>query len=78
MVTRAIRVGQPFGYIQFPTAETMSRVPEHRLGPLPMYFSAEIIEDFASNWMLRARDHARWYAIYDRMMAGYSPTSHRR
>jgi len=76
IVSRAIRSGQAtgFGHIRFPSAPEMARMPEHRLGPLPMYFSAEILEDFAANWMLRARDHGRWYAIYDRMMAGFSPT----
>jgi uncharacterized protein (TIGR02996 family) len=78
MVSRAIRRGSEFTKLVFPEADEMRRMPEHRLGPLPMYYSAEIIEDFEADWMLRARDHARWYRIYDRMMAGYSPTSHRR
>jgi hypothetical protein len=76
IISRTIRSGQAatFGHFRFPSPEEMARMPEHRLGPLPMYFSAEIIEDFQGSWMLRARDHARWYAIYDRMMAGFSPT----
>jgi uncharacterized protein (TIGR02996 family) len=78
MTSRAIRAGTPFDQIVFPDPVTIASHPDHRLGPLPMYFSAEILEDFDASWLLRARDHARWYAIYDRMMAGFSPTSHRR
>ena len=77
IVSRAIRAGTPFDRIQFPNGAEMQAHPDHRLGPFPTYFSAEIYEDFDQSWRLRARDHARWYALYDRMMAGYSPTSHR-
>lgn len=75
IVSRAIRDGTPFATLRFPTGAMMLEHPAHRLGPLPLYFSAEIVEDFDAPWMLRARDHARWYAIYDRMMAGYARTS---
>jgi uncharacterized protein (TIGR02996 family) len=78
MVSHAIRAGTPFATLWFPTGAMMLKHPAHRLGPLPVYYSAEIIEDFDAPWMLRARDHARWYAIYDRMMAGYSRTSPRK
>ena len=80
IVNRAIKDGRgrsAFATLWFPSGAMMAKHPAHRLGPLPLYFSAEIDEDFGASWMLRARDHARWYEIYDRMMAGYSPTSHR-
>ena len=77
ITNHAIRSRQRFDMLWFPSGAMMLKHPAHRLGPLPRYFSAEIVEDFDAPWMLRARDHARWYAIYDRMMAGYSPTSHR-
>ena len=34
-----------------------------------------MIEDFGGDWLLQARDHARWYAIYERMMKGFTRTS---
>jgi uncharacterized protein (TIGR02996 family) len=74
IVSRAIRKHTPFERVVFPTPDEMRAMPEHRLGPLPMYYSAEIIEDFEGEWMLRARDHARWFEIYERMMKGYSRT----
>jgi len=37
--------------------------------------SAEVIEDFGGDWLLQARDHARWYRIYERMMKGFTRTS---
>ena len=77
ITSRAIRDGVPFERLVFPGEDEIRSHPDHRLGPLPMYFSAEILEDFEATWMLRARDHKRWYTIYDRMMAGFSPTSHR-
>lgn len=73
----AIRSGTPFERVVFPDRAAMREHPDYRLGPFPMYFSAEIVEDFERDHLLRARDHGRWYAIYDRMMAGFSPTSHR-
>lgn len=72
IISRAIRTNTPFETLVFP--DDMRSHPDHRLGPLPMYHSAEVLEDFDAPWMLRARDHARWYAIYDRMMAGYART----
>ncbi len=73
----AITKGAPFEHVVFPDHLTIRDYAEYRLGPFPMYFCAEIVEDFERDHLLRARDHARWYAIYDRMMAGFSPTSHR-
>jgi hypothetical protein len=72
LTSSAIRDGTSFGAIVFPVGDAMRAHPDHRLGPLPKYFSAEIIEDFDGDWMLPARDHARWYELYDRMMVGYS------
>lgn len=73
IVLRVIQNRASFESLVFPAhLETLAA---HRLGPLPMYYSAEVLEDFEADWLLRARDHARWYAIYDRMMKGYSRTS---
>ena len=77
IASRGIRDGTPFSELSFPNGDAMQTHPDHRLGPLPTYFSAELVEDFELEWQLRARDHARWYALYDRMVAGFSPTSHR-
>lgn len=73
IVLRVIQNRADFGALKFPAQ--LETLPAHRLGPLPMYYSAEVIEDFDADWLLRARDHARWYKIYDRMMKGYSRTS---
>jgi uncharacterized protein (TIGR02996 family) len=73
----AIRANTPFERVVIPDPAAIHTHPDYRLGPLPMYFCAEIVEDFERDHLLRARDHARWYAIYDRMMAGFSPTSRR-
>jgi uncharacterized protein (TIGR02996 family) len=73
----AIRTGAAFERVGFPDHVAIRSHRDYRIGPFPMYFSAEIVEDFERDHLLRARDHARWYAIYDRLMAGFSPTSHR-
>jgi uncharacterized protein (TIGR02996 family) len=65
----AIRDGVPFERVAFPDHVAIQAHADYRLGPLPMYFCAEIVEGFERDHLLRARDHARWYAIYDRMMA---------
>ena len=64
-----------FQMLWFPAVDVIEQLPAHRLGPLPRYVSAEVIEDFGGDWLLQARDHARWYAIYERMMKGFSRTS---
>jgi hypothetical protein len=64
-----------FQMLLFPAVAVIEQLPAHRLGPLPRYVSAEVIEDFGGDWLLQARDHARWYAIYERMMKGFSRTS---
>ncbi|MFT3696607.1 MAG: TIGR02996 domain-containing protein [Kofleriaceae bacterium] len=63
-----------FASLQFPSPDQLAQLPAFRLGPLPKYHSAEIMEDFAADWLLQARDHARWYRIYERMMRGFSRT----
>jgi uncharacterized protein (TIGR02996 family) len=65
----AIRDGTPFERVAFPDHTAIQAHADYRLGPLPMYFCAEIVEGFERDHLLRARDHARWYTIYDRMMA---------
>lgn len=75
IVLRVIQNGADFAALELPQPAQLATLPAHRLGPLPMYYSAEVIEDFEADWLLRARDHARWYAIYDRMMKGFTRTS---
>lgn len=75
IVLRAVQNGIDFRTLRFPDPARLAALPAHRLGPLPRYFSAEVIEDFEADWLLSARDHARWYAIYDRMMKGFTRTS---
>jgi uncharacterized protein (TIGR02996 family) len=75
IVLRVIQNNVDFQMLLFPSVEQIATLPAHRLGPLPKYYSAEVIEDFGSDWLLQARDHARWYEIYERMMAGFSRTS---
>lgn len=75
IVLRVIQNGADFASLVFPLPARLATLPAHRLGPLPMYYSAEVIEDFEADWLLRARDHARWYAIYERMMKGFTRTS---
>jgi uncharacterized protein (TIGR02996 family) len=69
IVLAAIRDVTPFERVAFPDHVAIQTHADYRLGPLPMYFCAEIVEGFERDHLLRARDHARWYAIYDRMMA---------
>ena len=64
-----------FQMLLFPPVDVIAKLPAHRLGPLPRYVSAEVIEDFGGDWLLQARDHARWYRIYERMMKGFTRTS---
>jgi len=75
IVLRVIQNGADFGALWFPDPVKLAALPAHRLGPLPRYFSAEVLEDFEADWLLSARDHARWYAIYERMMKGFTRTS---
>jgi uncharacterized protein (TIGR02996 family) len=72
----AIRAGTPFERVAFPDHAAIQTHADYRLGPLPMYFCAEIVEGFERDHLLRARDHARWYAIYDRMMAALNSQPH--
>lgn len=74
---RAIAAATPFEHVVFPDERSVAAHPDYRKGPFPMYFSAEIVEDFERDYLLRARDHERWYELYDRMMVGFSATSHR-
>lgn len=75
IVLRVVENGADFRALRFPDPAQLAALPAHRLGPLPRYFSAEVLEDFEADWLLSARDHARWYAIYDRMMKGFTRTS---
>ncbi|HEY6039711.1 MAG TPA: TIGR02996 domain-containing protein [Kofleriaceae bacterium] len=75
IVLRVVENGVDFRALRFPDPAQLAALPAHRLGPLPRYFSAEVLEDFEADWLLSARDHARWYAIYDRMMKGFTRTS---
>lgn len=75
IVRTVIDSGASFASMRFPSADQLATLPAFRLGPLPKYHSAEIMEDFAADWLLSARDHARWYRIYERMMRGFSRTS---
>jgi uncharacterized protein (TIGR02996 family) len=74
---QAIAADLPFDRVVFPDGTVISDHPDYRKGPFPMYFSAEVVEDFERDYLIRARDHARWYELYDRMMVGFSATSHR-
>jgi uncharacterized protein (TIGR02996 family) len=75
IVLRVIQNGADFSALRFPAIAQLAALPAHRLGPLPRYFSAEVLEDFEADWLLSARDHARWYEIYERMMKGFTRTS---
>jgi uncharacterized protein (TIGR02996 family) len=75
IVLRAVQNGADFRLLRFPDPVQLAALPAHRLGPLPRYFSAEVLEDFEADWLLSARDHTRWYAIYERMMKGFTRTS---
>lgn len=75
IVLRVIQNGADFHMLRFPDPPQLAALPAHRLGPLPRYFSAEVLEDFEADWLLSARDHARWYEIYERMMKGFTRTS---
>ena len=75
IVLRVIQNDARFEMVQFPAVDQLAKLPAHRLGPLPKYYSAEVSEDFGGEWLLQARDHARWYAIWERMMKGFTRTS---
>lgn len=75
IVLRVIQNGADFRALRFPDPMQLAALPAHRLGPLPRYFSAEVLEDFEADWLLSARDHERWYRIYERMMKGFTRTS---
>ncbi len=75
IMLRVIQNGVDFRAFRCPSPQQLATLPAHRLGPHPLYPSAEVMEDFGAEWKLRARDHQRWYAIYDRMMQGFSRTS---
>ena len=75
IVLRVVQNGADFRALRFPDPVQLAALPAHRLGPLPRYFSAEVLEDFEADWLLSARDHTRWYAIYERMMKGFTRTS---
>ena len=75
IVLRVIQNNVDFQMLLFPAPDQIATLPAHRLGPLPKYYSAEVIEDFGAEWLLAARDHARWYEIYERMMKGFTRTS---
>ncbi|CAN5279128.1 hypothetical protein BH11MYX1_BH11MYX1_26000 [soil metagenome] len=75
IMLRVIHNGVDFSAFRFPSPAQLASLPAYRLGPHPLYPSAEVMEDFGAEWKLRARDHERWYTIYDRMMKGFSRTS---
>lgn len=65
----AIRDAVPFERVVFPRPDELQHHPAYRFGPFPMCFSGELVDSFESDYLLRARDHARWYALYNRLLA---------
>jgi uncharacterized protein (TIGR02996 family) len=65
----AISDGSPFERVVFPGAQQIQHHAAYRFGPFPMCFSGEIVDSFERDYLLHARDHARWYALYDRLLA---------